>query len=250
MEESKAKIYAALIRRQALAAARKQANEFATVVLDQEPVRVENFVKLARDKDLAVKVSAPFDREDGPKDLAVGLNFAKAAFALNTNDPVAGPLDGEDGAYVIAMGRLFPSEIPPLDKIRDRVTADYKYSEAVLRAREAGLRFAGALTNGLAQGKTFSVVCSESKARSVLLPPFSISTRALPQVEDHASLARFKEAAFSTPPGKASEFAPTSEGGFVVFVQSRLPLDQARMNAELPVFAGAVRQARRNEAFK
>jgi hypothetical protein len=247
-EESKARIRAELIRGRALAEARKKANEFATILFALEPTKA-NLEQLARTNRLAVSVSAPFDRSYGPKDLAVGVAFVKAAFALTTNEPFAGPLDGTDGAYVIAMDKAFPSEIPPLDKIHDEVTADYKYSEAVLLAHEAGMNFAKVLTNGLAQGKTFSAVCSELNVRPLLLPPFSMSTRALPEIEDHASLAQFKQAAFGTPLGKSSDFVPTSEGGFIVFVQSRLPLDEARMKADLPAFAAAIRQTRRNEAF-
>jgi hypothetical protein len=210
---------------------------------------VENFAKLAKEKGLAVKETAPFDREDGPKDLAVGLNFVKASFALTTNDPVAGPLDGEDGAYVIAMDKMLPSEIPPLDKIRDEVTADYKYSEAIERARDAGEAFSTALTNGLAAGKTFSAVCGEMKVLPVLLPPFSLSTSALPQVEEHANLMLFKQAAFSVNAGKSSEFVPTTDGGFVLSVRMRLPLDETRMKADLPKYTASIRQTRQNEAF-
>jgi parvulin-like peptidyl-prolyl isomerase len=247
--ESKAKLREALIRVRAMGHAREQANDFANILFKQEPVRAENLETLAKEKGLAVKVSAPFTRLDGPKDLAVEANFVKAAFALTADESLAGPFVGEDGVYVIALNKLIPSAIPPLNEIRDQVATDYKYEEAVQLARRAGTNFVHALTNGLAGGKTFSALCAEFKNHSVLLPPISISTRALPQVEDHTSLNEFKQAAFSTPPGQAGDFFFTAEGGFVVFVQSRLPLDEARMKADLPAFADAVRQNRRNETF-
>jgi hypothetical protein len=41
----------------------------------------------------------------------------------------------------------------------------------------------------------------------------------------------------------------TADGGVIVYVKSRLPLDEAKMNASLPAFANYVRQSRQNEAF-
>ena len=38
-------------------------------------------------------------------------------------------------------------------------------------------------------------------------------------------------------------------GGFVVYVQSRLPIDQATMNSDLPQYTAALRRERQNEAF-
>jgi ribosomal protein L39E len=54
---------------------------------------------------------------------------------------------------------------------------------------------------------------------------------------------------FTTSVGKTSDFVPTSDGGFVVYVQSRLPIDQAKMNSDLPQYITALRRERQNEAF-
>jgi hypothetical protein len=68
-------------------------------------------------------------------------------------------------------------------------------------------------------------------------------------MEDRANLNQLKQTAFSTPPGTISNFQPTSDGGFVLYVKAKLPLDEARMNANLPAFANYVRQSRQSEAF-
>ena len=52
-----------------------------------------------------------------------------------------------------------------------------------------------------------------------------------------------------TPLGKPSPFQPTGEGGLIVYVKEKLPLDEAKMNASLPAFANYVRLSRQNEAF-
>ena len=65
----------------------------------------------------------------------------------------------------------------------------------------------------------------------------------------HATLTQLKQAAFATPAGHAGNFEETEDGGFVVFVQSRKPVDLSKMNAELPQFTATLRRQRQNEAF-
>ena len=249
LEDAKVKIRDARRKEFQLQGARKKAAEFATPLFDMDPMRAENLDKLAKEKGLTVKVTAPFDLRDGPRDLEVAQDFAQKAFARTPDDPFAGPIIGLDAVYVIALNKKIPSEIPPLDQIRAQVVQDYRYSQALNLARKAGMDFYQTLTNGLAQGKTPAAICAEAKLKLVDLPPFSLSTRELPQVEEHLPLNQFKQITFSTPPGKASPFQMTTEGGLVVFVKAKLPLDEAKMNSILPAFANAVRQSRQNEAF-
>ena len=248
-EEKKEKIREVLFKNQMLFNARKKANEFATAAFAVEPARPENLETLAKDQGLTVQVSSPFDKEDGPKDLAVGADFAKAAFGLTASEPFAAPLTGDDGVYVIALKQQLPSENPPFETIREKVMHDYKFTQAVLQARKAGEEFYSTLTNGLAAGKSFTAICTEAKLQPELPPPLSLSTRSLTNVESHVSLFQYRQATFSTPPGKTSVFTPTADGGFIVFVQAKLPLDDAKLKADLPGFMNSFRQARQNEAF-
>ena len=68
-------------------------------------------------------------------------------------------------------------------------------------------------------------------------------------MERHLPLNQFKHIAFSTPPGKVSDFQMTPDGGVIVHVKSKLPPDDAKITAALPGFLNAVRQSRQNEAF-
>jgi peptidyl-prolyl cis-trans isomerase D len=237
-------------RKLALFKARKQANAFATELFDMSPVQADNVEKLAKAKGLTVEVTQPFSREEGPAELQVGEDFAEKAFKLTTTDPFAGEaVLGFDEAYVIALKARLPSENPPYESVRERATEDYRFLEAVRAARKAGQEFHTALTNGLAAGKGFVAICTEAKLQPVLPPPFSLSTQELPEIEKHVNLQQFKQVAFTSSIGKPSEFMPTREGGFVMVVQAKLPLDMTKMNAALTNFTRAVRQARQNEAF-
>jgi hypothetical protein len=251
-DEAKATIRQEILRQQAMALARKDAVAFATPLFEMEPMRAENLEQMAKAKGLKVAVTPPFDREEGPKDLEVGADFVRAAFSRTPAEPLNPPIIGQDGVYVIAFNKKLPSEIPTLDQIRDRVVGDYKYYQAVMKTRMAGMEFYRAATNGLAQGKTFSAVCTNNGYKVVDLPPFSLSTRALPEVEDHINLNSrngLKQLAFGTQPGKVSNFQDTSEGGVIVFVKAKLPLEDSKVQANLPSFMRGERQRREEEAF-
>jgi hypothetical protein len=169
-------------------------------------------------------------------------------------------VDGRDGVYIIGFNKQIPSEVPTLDKARDKVTADYKFLQALQQAYIAGNTFHAAVTNGLNQGKTFATIVASSQYKPVTLPPFSLGTQELahPDIEARANLNELKQAAFSTPPGKVSAFTwPDNQtlqrladpGGFILYVKEKLPIDQKRMEADLPKFTQMVRQKRMQEAF-
>jgi hypothetical protein len=248
-EEARRNIRLDALKKLEMQATRKKALEFATPLFDMDPVRADNLDKLAKEKGLTVRITEPFDQRDGPTELAVGQDFAAKAFARTAGEPFAGPIVGMDGVYVIAFNKKIPSEIPPLDKIRAQVEREYQLNQAQDLARKAGMTFYQTLTNGLAQGKTVAALCADGKLQLADLPPISLSTRELEQVSEHLPLNQFKQLAFGTPAGKVSPFQMTAAGGVIVYVKSKLPLDEAKMTAALPTFANYVRQNRQNEAF-
>lgn len=248
-EEVKAKIREDLIRSNAERLTRRQAGEFANAVDVLSPRTLANLEKVAGEQKLTVMTSEPFDREAGPKELVVGMDFIKAAFSLSPEEPFAGPFAGRDAAYAIAFKTRLPSEIPPLESIRERVAADFQQLQATMAARNAGDAFARSLTNGLAAGKPFSSLCAEAGVKPVTLPPVSLSTRSVPVIEEHVRLDQFKNAVFTTPVGQASGFVGSSEGGFVVFVRERLPIELAKLTADMPAFLESVRRTRQQEAY-
>ena len=66
------------------------------------------------------------------------------------------------------------------------------------------------MTNGLAQGKSFTNLCLEAKLQPVSLPPVTRSTAELTNLPPNLSAAELRDLAFNTPPGKPS--SPTAYG--------------------------------------
>jgi SurA-like protein len=248
-EAAKAKIREILIRQRALAAARIRADEFANAVFSLDPAKPENLATVARQKGLAVHVTAPFDSQYGPAEFTAPEGFTKIAFGLSTDEPFSSPIIGPDGVYVIAFAGQLPSEIPPLEQIRTRVTQDFQLHAATLLAQRAGTNFIHTLTSALADGKSFASTCLAAGLQPEILPPFSRATRELPELADRAELSQLKQVAFATPVGDTSGFQETDDGGFIVLVQSQLPVDETAMESDLPQFTASLRQRRETEAF-
>jgi len=248
--EAKAKIKEAEIRQRALLEARRAAGAFAEELDRMEPKAADKLDELAKTNGLATGTTAPFDRENGPTELKVPDTFSQAAFKLTRDEPFAGPIVAEDGVYVMALKQQLPSEVPPLASIEPKVTGDYRMLQAMQLAHQAAAKFSNALTNGLAQGKTFDAICADAGVKPERLPPFSLSTETLPdKLEDRVALRTLKELAFTTPVGKASEPEGSRDGVFVLYVEKRLPVDEAKMKTELPGFLATIRQTRENEVF-
>jgi peptidyl-prolyl cis-trans isomerase D len=248
-DEAKAKIRELLIRQRALAAARLQANAFAEAVFSVDPPRAENLAAVAKQKGLTVKVTAPFTADAGPTEFTAPEEFTKSAFGLTTDEPFAGPIVGPDGVYVIALDKQLPSEIPPFAEIHDRVTRDFQMQQAIALAQRAGTNFVFTLKISMAAKSSFASACLAAGLKPEILPPFSLSTRELPELGDRANLNEIKQVAFTTPVGDTSGFEPTDDGGFILFVQSQLPVDQSAMAADLPQFTADLRISRESDAF-
>ncbi len=248
-EEAKAKIRVIVIRQRAMVDAHQQANEFANLVFNQSPVQPGNLAKLAKQNGLVVRETAPFSSLYGPKEFTASEAFIKSAFALTPDDPFAGPINAADGVYVIALDKILPTEIPPLDQIQSQVTQDYQTLRATTIARRVGTNFVSTLTSQMASGHTFASACVAEGLQPEILPSFSLSTKELPELGERVDFAAVKNAAFSTPPGHASGFKQTEDGGFIMYVEKLLPVDQTSLNADLPQYLANLRRNRENEVF-
>src|SRR5260370_17614940 len=138
-----------------MSTARRRASEFGTELYDQQATRAEALDQLAAAKGLAVKITPPFDRLHGLEELHFPPEFSQKALSLTDLQPLAvNAIPGEKAFYLIALKNRFPSEMQPLEKIRDKVTADYRNSPALKLAPKAANSFRTTFTNALPQPKT------------------------------------------------------------------------------------------------
>jgi hypothetical protein len=257
---------------EALAAARRAAADFGNQLMNQpDPNKVSTLETLAKSNNFPVKITKPFDNRDGgleefendpvfpareddaePESLRDVIR--KKAFALTEERPVLfNPIVGKHAVYLIARQSKVPSEMQPMDRIQDKVIADYKYVMASQLARAAGQSFHTNLTNGLALKKPFADLCAAERVKTIDLPPFSAATRGLTNLDSRINLRYIQSLAQDTEIGQASAFLPAqpaSEGGFILYAKARPPVDETKLKAELPDFINQLKSYRQNEAFQ
>jgi hypothetical protein len=250
-EEAKAKIREFILHQYAAQLAVEPARQFVKELFAMEPVSGANLVTLAKNKGLTVKMTAPFSEEQGPEEISASAEvITKEAFKLTADSPFPErPIVGANAVYVIGLAQQLPSEIPAFDQIRDRVTKDYQYHEAALKARAEGTNFFVNATVQMAAGKTFAQAALAAHLIPVALKPFSPSSPDVPEAAGLADPRAIKQAEFTTQPGHISQFVPTAEGGFLLFVQSLLPVNEKEKTSEMPQYLAQVRRQRQNEAF-
>ncbi|MCL5098031.1 MAG: SurA N-terminal domain-containing protein [Candidatus Omnitrophica bacterium] len=248
-DAAKDKIKEQLRRQFALQAARKAAGTFAVDLFKLTPQKAENLNELAATNHYPVETTEPFSEYEGPRDLKVLDSFSKTAFALSESEPLALPVVGEDGVYIMALKKKIPSEVPSLDSIKARVTDDYRRYQALMEAQQAGTLFDQTLTNNMARGQTFTAVCEQAKMKPVEVPKFSLSTRSMPDLPEGLEMNSLKELASRMTDGQASRFYPTREGGFILYLRNRLPVDAAEMKEDLPAYLETMRRNSQFQAF-
>ena len=200
---------------------------------------------------MPVQVTLPFDRMTGLEDTNFPPTLEEAAFKLTTNEPIQfRPIVGDNAVYLIAHDKTLPSEPPVLTNVLAKVTADYKLDRAADMARKDGTNFSNAVLLGLAQGKAFAELCTQSNVTLVTLPPLTESTQALTNVDERVRMQDLQRGmVLALDPGKATRFVLTRDGGWVGCLKSRTPVSEAKLKEELPKFLASMRYYRYVEAF-
>jgi hypothetical protein len=261
-EAAKARIKKQILQNLARNEATKDANSLLNDLTqghdEQHPYTPGDLAVLAKTRKLTVKTTEPFDLKSGPKEWAILAKNLRVLFSLRDDDPddkersliyAPSPLAGEEAVYVAGLQKRIPSAIQPFSAVHDKVAADYRQSQALELAREAGSRFESALGAGLAQGKTFDTMCAAQFVRPQNLSPFSLASTAIPEVPDKSEFEQLQEIAGKMHAGQCSPFIPTAEGGFVLYLKAELPVDQAALQRDLPAFLARMRERLEIAAF-
>ncbi len=247
--------------------ARRAAADFGNALFDAKPDanKIENLAKIAAEKSLVIKVTKPFDRTTGleefPNDeISTGRGEEREFFRdvirreaekLTVERPIRfNPIPGAHAVYVIARSGTIARELQPLEKVSEKVTNDFRKFVSQQLARTAGQTFHTNLTNALAQGKTFDALCAAEKVPVIKVPPFSLATQTITNLDSRINQNLLKNIASDMKVGDTSPFLPFSqEGGLILHLKDRPKLDNTGVQEGLSSYLTNIRQARYNEAF-
>lgn len=249
-EEARNRIKDQIQEAEALKLARLEAIQFGQELLALEPVEAGNLEKLAAAKGYLANTSEPFARNAGPTEISDARSqIATATFNLTAETPFSTPILGNKGVYIVALKDIVPSQVPDLAEIRDRVTMDFRRSQAASAVRMEGSAFRSRLNQALESGQTLEAFCETESKEVVEIPPFSQSDSFISNLDPRFDLRQAQRAAFEMNEGELSNFISTSSGGFLFVLKEKLPVAPEKFETELPEFADQIRNRRKIMAF-
>jgi hypothetical protein len=170
---------------------------------------------------------------------------------------------------VMGLKQRFPSQDQTFAQVQAKVTDDFKREKAFEIARATGQQFYVKALGALSQGKSFNDVAAANNVKPVTLPSFSLASAQPTNIETTVEFKQLEksnppvahlisgrqefqqlvENVYSLQPGKISAYVPTMEGGYVVYLKARQPVDPAKLQKELPDYVARLREQRQNAAF-
>lgn len=221
---------------------KKLAGKERTPVLEKLKTQAEQFaqemtVKDAKFDDVAKKLGAIihetqlFPRSAPDPQLAREPMVITEAFRRTKEDPNSDPLPaGRDGFAVLQLVETVPSKLLTLEESKPQLVEQIKNERAqelmTMKAAEVRKKIAPELKAGksLADAATAAGVKAESIA------PFSQNE---PNKDVADAMDLLARALYQTE-GQLGEFVPGEDGGVLILVEKRLPIDEAKFGKEKP----------------
>ncbi len=225
LDEVKEEIRAELTRSRALYAAGDRATELTVKLVPDSDAPTTDFAAIATAAGLAVTETDYFAAGDEIPGIAAETApvFIRSALSLSAASRVSDPVETENGFYVIELLDSQPSEIPALDTIRDRVTADLRKERAVQQAAARARAIAEDIRAAVGAGQTFAAAAQAAGLEPATSKAFQLGGAS----PDLPGAGQVRERALGMRLGQVSDFIRTADGGVVFAVKERTqPTDQ------------------------
>jgi peptidyl-prolyl cis-trans isomerase D len=205
-----------------------------------------DFAKVAAQFAVTVHETSYFGVRDPVSGIEAGLQFNQEAFALDPKErPFSDPVTGKDGYYVLEYLDSKPSQIPPLEQVKDKVIDTLQQQRAHEATIRRGKDTAAQVKQALAAGKSFADACAELKLKPTSPEPFSLSDKT-----DMPAALAIKQTVLSMATNTVSDFIPTETGGAFFYLKQRLPPDPALLDKDKAELTAQVLERNRQALFQ
>lgn len=219
-----------------------RASEFTQTVLDQETT----FEEAARKFDVPAQESDFFTKLKPDPQLEQVSGAVEAAFRLSKEDPHSDVIQSENAFYILHFEEVIPSRPLTFEEAQPQLVAQLKAERAQEQMRQKAAEVRAQIKAAMEGGQGFAEAAKAADVEVEKLPPFTLaeldSEDPVPPPVAQKSL-ELKE-------GQLSEFLPSPEGGMLIYLQKRYPVEVATFEERQASISQALLNARRELAFR
>ena len=195
----------------------------------------EGFDKAAKDAGLKVETTLPFDRSGNIKPIA-GIDAAAAAgpaqvlapvvFTLSENSPVSGIIQNGNEFLVADLGEVTKPRPMTAEETRPTIVQQLTDTAAQAALDKAAAGALARLRDAVKSGKSFTEAAAAEglKAQPFTNASFADETAPVDQ-------RKYAYAARVLAENEVSGLNPEATGGFAIWLEKRLPIDQKQFDA-------------------
>jgi len=212
-----------------------RANDFGQDLLKDNAV----FAEVAKKYGLEVKTTPEFSEAEPPADIAAVPQATAAAFKLTDKEPTSDALPMGNGYCVLHLEKVTPSRQLTLEEARPRVIDQIKTERANTALVAKGQEVQAKIVANLKAGKAFADAAKDAGQKVENFPVFSLSDQKLEELPNAQEVIG---KAVTLADGEVSEFLPTANGGLLVFLEKRDPIDEAEYKKDEASQIAAIRE--------
>lgn len=214
-----------------------KANDFGAALAEKGA----EFHQVAAKFQLPVKASGEFTPAAPDPQLKDDPQLSAVAFQLTPQDPNSEPIQGSDGFYVLHLAGLTEARPLTLEEAKGKIVDLIKGSRGREMAANKGRQAANELRETLKAGAPLPFALEKVNVKAEKIPPFSLMEAFDPSETDKKTqrppdFLAVKNAAAQAQPGDVSDFVPWEDGGLIVYVEKREPVEEAKYQGEKASF--------------
>lgn len=224
----------------------KKAEDF-TIAMTEKDAKFEDVAAKAGVK---VQETPAYAQGKPPAELKEMPEVAAATFTLTKQQPNSDALPTNRGYYVVQLEDIMPGRTLTFDEAKDRLTDELKHERAQEAMNLKAAEIRNKITTEMKAGKSFAEAAQAAGEKPEEFPAFSAEDLQLRKFADKPDAAVIMHTAGGLNVGDTSMLVPTENGGVMVHLDKREPIDEAKFKAELAQVTEGVAEIRATVLFQ
>jgi hypothetical protein len=192
------------------------------------PPPTPDFDTEAKKRGLTPQTTEFFSDDQRPANVPPSPTFNQATFDLSKDNPISKVVELDNAVAVLRLVEIQPSELLPLDQVKDSIIKQLKQDKGAEALRAAAAKDVQDLKAALAKGTDFKTAAAALKLKVETLPPFVPMKIA----QDDIRLATIAFSTVKLKKGEIAEPFDAPDGGeLIAYLDNRAPADPAGLAA-------------------